>query len=205
MDLLKNWCLSTLAMGLCYSINAQTTIQFNIDQPESPLSVEAGDNQGYNGIGSVVLGSEPTATGADGNYTFNWTPAQYLDDPNSSNPMVLSLDGQTVFTVSVAADGALCEKSDTVLVDYTVGINQADQIQVIAFPNPFTDIVRINSELPLEQITIHDVAGNSIVVADKNAQNNNVIDTQNLEAGMYFFTFKFTNGNQKTLKLCKLY
>lgn len=187
------------------NLSAQVTIDFQVNQPLEQHTVDAGGDQNYDGEASVILGGDPTSTGADGNYSYSWFPAQYLDDPTLANPTVVTLDSPTLFTVSVEADGSLCAKEASVMVDFTVGADKPLQIELKAFPNPFLDQVFIDSEQPVPFLSICDVSGNLIQSISNGILTNGFIDTSDLESGLYFFTFEFTNGTRKTLKLCKTY
>lgn len=195
--------LISIFFGGCVAANAQSTLIFQIDQPLEPLVISTGDDQQFDGINTIVLGGNPTASGVFGNYTYLWSPAQYLDDPTASNPTVVNLDGPTTFTLTVFGEGALCEKTAQVFVDYTLGLSPTYAAALQVFPNPFTKAVRFDSEIQLTQIFVHDLAGNAVLQANQNELHAGVIDAAALEAGFYFFTFVYPNGNHTTLKLCK--
>lgn len=196
--------LSFTLLGALTSANAQTTLVFQIDQPLEPLLINAGVDQVFDGVNQVVLGGNPTASGASGGYSYAWSPEQYLDDPSAANPQLVSLDASTVFTVTVSAEGALCEKTAEVFVDYAVGIADQHDVAFHAFPNPFTNTVLFDAEREIIDVVVHDLSG-SIALHQKHVQLlGGLIDVSALQAGMYFFTFMFLNGDQTTLRLCKI-
>jgi hypothetical protein len=183
--------------------NAQSTLIFEIDQPFEPLEISAGADLTYDGNSVVVLGGNPTATGALGNYTYAWSPEEYLDDATASNPTVINLVGPTTFTLTVFGEGALCEKTAQVFVDYTLGLTATFAHDLRVFPNPFTETVRFDSEIQFTNIFVHDLAGNGVLQANQFELQKGTLDAAALEAGLYFFTFVYANGNHTTLKLCK--
>ena len=77
----------------------------------STLTVDAGDDLAICGV-NVTLSATPA--GSSGPYTYVWSPAELLNDPNSATPIATVTD-DTVFTVEIT-DGVGCEASDTVMV-----------------------------------------------------------------------------------------
>lgn len=194
------------AFAICVAsyTQAQTTLQFQIDQPAAPLQINAGEDQVFEGTNPVVLGGQPTAFGANGNYTYLWSPAEFLDDPTAPNPEVIGLTVATTFTVIVTAEGALCDKTDEVFVDFTSGVLSRASSELHVFPNPFTDQVRFESSSTALSVQVYDIAGNRVLSQHASGTTNGLIDTSVLESGLYFFGFVFMNGEQKTLRLCKV-
>lgn len=78
-----------------------------------------------------------------------------------------------------------------------------DQGSILAYPNPFTDIVTIdfNNQDLLIKATIIDVTGKSLLNFELNSQNN-TIDLSTLTKGIYFCELVSEN-NRQTIKLIK--
>ncbi|PLX10349.1 MAG: hypothetical protein C0594_05085, partial [Marinilabiliales bacterium] len=65
--------------------------------------------------GSGQLGDSPAASGGSGMYSYSWTPTNFLDDPNISNPT--ASPGHTEAYVLHVFDSVCGEKTDTVIVN----------------------------------------------------------------------------------------
>ncbi|GAB4248850.1 MAG: hypothetical protein Kow0079_01210 [Vicingaceae bacterium] len=79
-----------------------------------PCAAEAGVKKNICLNDSVLIGGSPTASGGNGGpYTYSWTPATGLNNPNIANPMA-SPATTTLYTVTIS-DGT-CFSSDTVSV-----------------------------------------------------------------------------------------
>jgi hypothetical protein len=84
----------------------------------TPPTADAGADQtiGY-GATTILNGS---ATGGNGNYTYQWAPASLLVNPNVQNPVTLNLTSSVQFTLTVT-DGGGCAGTDQVLVTVSGG------------------------------------------------------------------------------------
>ena len=69
------------------------------------------------------------------------------------------------------------------------------------FPNPFNDVVNIQSNVQIKKITVVDILGKTI----KDIQDNNIekIELGSISNGLYFITLEGENKQRKTLKLIK--
>ncbi len=76
------------------------------------------------------------ANGGDGNYTFEWEPAEYLDHPDSADPVATPVLESTMFTVTVTdGEGNSARAYVTVEIrDVNVGEQSLSQVRV--YPNP---------------------------------------------------------------------
>lgn len=107
--------------GTCDTIWSDwVTIQVN------PLPIADAGNIQTSCIGSTVtLGGNPAASGGTAPYTYLWTPATGLSNPNIGNPTtVLSTPNQYILTVT---DTMGCMGMDTVMVD-TLGMAMPDSM-----------------------------------------------------------------------------
>lgn len=185
--------------------HAQLNLSFAVNQPDNPLTADAGPDQVYDGSSAVVLGGTPAATGGFGDYSYQWEPAAYLDDPNAANPTVTNLDSPVTFTLTVSDPGALCEKQAAVFVDYLLGTHHAGAPEARAFPNPFTEHVRFESSAPIIEIVVTDMTGQSIAAHRNLNTEQTQIDSAPLAVGMYFFIIRFADGSTTVKKLCKVH
>lgn len=184
---------------------AQSTVNvtFSINQPPIPLTVDAGPDQFYEG---TPLTLSATASGAGDEFFFYWYPEGYLDDPFSPNPVVSGLEVPTFFYVSVFSDtGYVCDARDSVFVDMeTSGLDDLNEIQVKAYPNPFDEVIHFESTRQITSISITNSAGQLVYYLNENNMDLAVLNTSSLGVGFYVFSVTFVDGIEKKMKLCKL-
>ena len=96
----------------------------------SQLTADAGSDKEMCEGQTVQLGGSPVAQGGSGDYSFNWTPTDDLDDPTDSIP-ISSTNITRIYTLFVTDNIS----SDTDTSSITVTVNQlpivnagADQI-----------------------------------------------------------------------------
>lgn len=197
---------ATLLVLCCLNGRAQNAaITISVNQPEIPLTVEAGADQLYDGNASIVLGGEPTAMGGFGEYTYQWQPAEYLDDATIANPTIIKLDGPTTFTLTVSDPGALCSKVAQVLVDFALALPELQLQDVRMYPNPFMDAVTLESTAPISEIRVTDLTGQVITMYQNLEANKYRLETDPLAVGIYFFIIRFADGSTTVQKLCKIH
>ncbi len=194
--------LALLAFTLGSTVHSQTTISFVVNQPDNPLEINPGEDGNFNGSSTLFLGGEPTATGGFGDYTYNWEPAALLDDPEASNPQVISLAEATTFTLTVTDPGALCEKQAEVFIDFVSSINDISESILKLYPNPFYDQITLESSDKIQRMEIHDFTGKSIHI-QKGTTGSQVIDAQDYAPGIYLVTIYFSNGTLQNYRICK--
>jgi hypothetical protein len=186
-------------------VSAQTNFSFVIDQPETPLLIDAGSDQVLSNGNTVTLGGSPTATGGFGNYTYLWDNDQLLNNPNIANPTVVQLNQSTTFTLTVFDSNNACVKQDQVLVDYVNSISAKNRESIQMFPNPFIDLVRITADKPITSIKIFNITG-QLVWEESDIQEKNIeVETSRLNNGVYFFSITLLNNTLISNKLCKIF
>jgi gliding motility-associated-like protein len=78
------------------------------------VNADAGTDKSICFGNTVAIGGTPSAFGGVPGYTYSWSPAGYVNKPDSANPIVFP-PVTTNFVLS-ATDSAGCTKTDTVLV-----------------------------------------------------------------------------------------
>ena len=96
---------------LCY--NVATTF---VSLYATPI-VNAGNDQSINYNTSTQLNG--SVSGGSGNYTYQWTPANLLNNPNILNPTTVNLTQSTSFTLLATDNSTGCSASDDVLITVT--------------------------------------------------------------------------------------
>ncbi|WP_167855050.1 gliding motility-associated C-terminal domain-containing protein [Hymenobacter wooponensis] len=86
-----------------------------------PVRPDAGPDQRVCGSQTVQLGGKSQPA-----YTYTWSPATFLDNPNSPNPTFRytgsTLTGPTEFTYTVALNDGTCTRKDNVTITVAPGI-----------------------------------------------------------------------------------
>jgi hypothetical protein len=184
----------------------QTVLSFSVNQPPTPLTIDAGSNLQV-AVGSTVqLGGAPTASGGYGNYQYAWDNAEYLNDASIANPTASGLTATTTFTLTVSDSAGICVKQAQVLVDVITGLSemQNGSNSVRFNPNPFFDFVQIEASTSLYKISLHSVTGQLLFVGDNlNAAKQFRIETAQLPEGIYVVSAELNDGTIQYKKLCK--
>jgi len=82
---------------------------------DAPTADAGPDKQILCGVGSVLIGGSPTASGGTSPYTYEWTPATGLDNAAIANPSASAAGNYTVTVI----DSNGCTDSDDVTVTVT--------------------------------------------------------------------------------------
>ena len=95
----------------------------------------------------------------------------------------------------------LCESSsDTVTMDYGVGVNEAKNGSITIYPNPAQDVVNVVSTEVIEQMRVMNFMGQTVysntAVNNKKSQFN----VSTLQSGVYFLKVTTAKGT-KTVKV----
>lgn len=190
-------------LGQSNLLNGQTIIQFSIEQPEFAFSSDAGVDQQYDGVNTIVLGGDPTVIGGFGDYTYLWNNEEFLNDATLANPEVSNLSGPTTFIIQVTDLQNDCIQEDEVFVDYVVSNENAHfNHQVNAFPNPFNKELKIESSQIIKRILLLDLTGKMLKEIQPNASEMTIVASE-LSQGVYFIRLVFSDQSTKTLQVCK--
>lgn len=134
-------------------------------------------------------------------YSYVWSPG----DPNWPSPCG-ACPFQT-YTVTVT-DACGCTVSDSITtdtVDVGTGLIELNAgFSFIIYPNPTTDIITINHNLPFNKqpvVQIHSVTG-TLIREEQLTQSTH--DISNLPSGVYIITLKTDKGLQTQTKFVKL-
>ena len=82
----------------------------------------------------------------------------------------------------------------------TASVSYDNDFQFSIYPNPVNNVIRFQSELPLEQVEIFSLTGSKVL-----SQTNNVeqVDIGNLAKGIYMLKASAADGKVATQKLIK--
>lgn len=80
-----------------------------------------------------------------------------------------------------------------------VGVNELPNTTTVKiYPNPTTDMLKIEAEQPLQSVTIFDVQGKKVLKAK-----DIIIDVSSLKTNTYYIFIEFENGDSHTAKFSK--
>lgn len=128
------------------------------------------------------------AEGGSGAYTYSWTPAELLDNPNAQNPVATPTEeGEIVFTVEIS-DGTDTKNAEVVVyVENCVGVNEYTTNDVVIYPNPAKDMVNVTLNEDSENISWTLINMHGQVVKKMNEVSGSFeIDLNDVDKGIYF-------------------
>ncbi len=109
------------------------------------------------------------AEGGSGAYTYSWTPAELLDNPNAQNPVATPTEeGEIVFTVEIS-DGTNTKNAEVVVfVENCVDVKEYTVNEVLIYPNPAKDVVYVTLDGNSENIswTLVNMQGQVVRMSD---------------------------------------
>jgi hypothetical protein len=184
-----------------YSSNAQSVIQFTVNQPPL-LKVDAGKDSTVNKGSTIVLGGALPATGGSGTYTYAWSPAKGLDKTDIARPTA-TVNEDITYTLTVN-DGLACTKSSAVnlKVSFATSVDELSAIYGLRiFPNPVSDriYIRTSRALPdkLLLLELYDMHGRKVYAKQVNgtATLNQTIELGSFSKGLYLLKFSSSKIN----------
>ena len=128
------------------------------------------------------------AEGGSGEYTYSWSPAELLDNPNAQNPVATPTEeGEIVFTVEVS-DGTDTKNAEVVVyVENCVGVNEYTTNDLVIYPNPAKDMVNVTLNEDSENISWTLINMHGQVVKKMNEVSGSFeIDLNDVDKGIYF-------------------
>lgn len=128
------------------------------------------------------------AEGGSGEYTYSWSPAELLDNPNAQNPIATPTEeGEIVFTVEISDEAITKEIELTVVVIDCIGVETQTINDVAIYPNPAKDVVYITLNENSEKIswTLVNMQGQIVKKMDASTSNFE-IELDNISKGVYF-------------------
>ncbi len=88
-----------------------------------------------------------------------------------------------------------------VTVEQTASISDANLIGLSLFPNPTSNIVNLEANIPMEHLTVYDHSGR-IVISKKVDHTRETLNLKELSTGLYFIEVQTSHGKQ-TLKVVR--
>lgn len=155
---------------------------------------------------TICLGEQvelqAVATGGSGDYTYSWSPADIIDDPESAVTMATPTElGNNVFTVTVSDGTSTKEAEVSVVVVNCESVEEQDSQSVIIYPNPAKDVIYINIEQEYDvlQCTLYNIQGQLVSRCFTDAENGQ-INVENISSGIYYLNID-VDGKQIVKKI----
>ena len=132
-----------------------------------------------------------TATGGDGNYNYQWEPAETLDNPNIDNPIATPTEPESIYRVTVT-DGqgnTVSGEVKIVISNWAVNENGLENLRV--YPNPTKGVIQIEGIDNPTSYKLFNSTGQ--VILQGMAENDLRIEPQ-LSTGVYFLELSNSLG-----------
>ena len=131
-----------------------------------------------------------TVTGGDGEYTYQWEPAETLDNPNIDNPVATPTESVTVYRVTVTDGQGSVESGEVTVTILNWAVNEnLDQLKV--YPNPTKGVLRIEGVQGTTSYKLFNSTGQVIL---QGVTDNDLRIEPNLSTGVYFMELSNSLG-----------
>lgn len=119
---------------------------------------------------------------------------------NSKDELVLTPKGlgDAIVVIGFNSNGKLAEKSITINTGNNLGNGELKKLKLAIYPNPVSDILNVQTEDEVVNITVYDIHGKAVNTRGNNKQ----INVSDLGIGMYFIKIVTDKANyvQKFIK-----
>ena len=155
---------------------------------------------------TICLGQQvhlyANVTGGSYEYSFSWSPAELLNNPNIQNPIATPTElGENVFTLTVSDGENTKEASVSVFVVSCESIDEQTSDNVMVYPNPTNDVIYVSLVDGFENVSwiLYNVNGQ---VVKKSVEQSNVFEIKlsDLNCGFYFLNLDL-DGKQIMKKI----
>jgi hypothetical protein len=188
---MKTVILSIFCLIVLFSANKSIAQNYTliINQPQI-LQADAGNDIVLSLGNSIHIGAAQPALFGYGDYHYEWSPTQWLDDPYAANPVATPLDTIT-YTLRVF-DFNECVAEDLMTIFVTAASVDSYKVNdyFAIYPNPSHGEFYIHSEneICIGQINIYDLSG-KLIYTEESSNGENIYRNINLNgqpAGQYF-------------------
>ena len=140
-----------------------------------------------------------SASGGSGTYTYQWSPADNLDDPTAASPMFTATEaGDFTYTVTVTSGSETATASVNFTVTDNSGVDENDMNKVVVYPNPASSILNIGglNDFANLEVKVVNLQGQVVMSADNSLE----INVSDVAAGVYFIKIN-CDGQQYLQKI----
>lgn len=141
-------------------------------------------------------------SGGSYEYSFSWSPAELLNNPNIQNPIATPTElGENVFTLIVSDGENTKEASVSVFVVSDESVDEQTFDNVMVYPNPTNDVIYVSLVEKFENIgwTLFNVNGQVVKKSDEQS-NDFEIKLNDINSGFYFLNLDI-DGKQIMKKI----
>lgn len=85
----------------------------------------------------------------------------------------------------------------------TLSVEDSNFDNVSIYPNPFNDVVNIQSNSRIKKVSLVDILGKTVMTKTNDIESIKEINLESLAKGLYFLRLEGVNNEQKTIKLIK--
>lgn len=85
----------------------------------------------------------------------------------------------------------------------TLSVEDSNFDNVSIYPNPFNDVVNIQSNSHIKKVSLVDILGKTVMTKTNDIESIKEINLESLSKGLYFLRLEGVNNEQKTIKLIK--
>lgn len=85
----------------------------------------------------------------------------------------------------------------------TMGVDENKWNIVSVYPNPFNDVINIESESNVRKVTVSDMLGKTIEIVENPSDGIKNINLQNISNGIYFLILETDSDHRQTVKIIK--
>jgi hypothetical protein len=189
---------ATMVFSITGMAEAQHVLLHEIEQP-ARLQVAAAQGESDN-PDFIYIGFHNAGWGGTPPYRYQWSPEEYVEDPEESFTMVTELysDGYVLSVI----DTRNCIASDTVFIEITSGVWELRD-NIVIYPNPAGNYVKIRSSgASIEYVQLINMNGISMNVNIEYG-GEVLIDVSNLASGAYYLLFRRSDELLKRIVLVK--
>ena len=159
--------------------NDSVTTNFNISQP---ISVNLGNDT------TLFAGQFLLLDGGFGGAGYNWSNG-------STTQVILVQSSGSYSVVTTNVDG--CTSSDTIVVNFVVGLNESISAAFMVQPNPAAGSFMLTASKPIEiqSLMLTDMSGRQVTIRSEKQQSNRYkIDIGTLSGGIYYLQIHTKDG-----------
>ncbi len=150
--------------------------------------------------GTALNGATITALETAAGATFQWYDCDAMADIAGSTGQTFTATMNGNYAV-IITNGVCSDTSDCVAIT-NVSVSTEEFAGVSVYPNPVTDVLNITNENGLLESVVVVSASGSEVYSSTISSTNFVVNTSNLNAGVYFVNVR-TSNSVKTFKVVK--
>jgi len=193
------------ATNLSNSSRSKMTIITSTTQP-STLSYyrKVSSEEGYDFFKLYVNGSEKDEASGD----VDWTQI-LVDVPAGENTIVFSYekDYMSIAGLDCAFIDDIVFPSDGIAVvedvEDAVGVHVYPETHAAVYPNPATQWVNVESELPVDKVVLFDINGRVVKTLDGGGENRCQVSMNDMPTGLYLMQVTFGDNQIRNFKIIK--